>query len=123
GKYLVIQRSDKEVHSPGTIALVGGKLDLDAVSSEALETALRREVKEEVGLSLGLLVYVESKTFKSDNGEMCLSIVFLCEDFKGVEHAASPDEVVDLFWLSQEEIKNHPKAPPWTIQSIESASS
>lgn len=41
GRYLLIQRSQKEEHSPGTISLVGGKLDYEVVSPDAFESTLR----------------------------------------------------------------------------------
>ncbi len=121
GAYLVIQRGDAEEHSPGTLSLPGGKIELVETSPEALETALEREIDEEVGLHLQTLNYLESKTFTLDTGEMCLSIAFLCQDFLGIASAKSPDEVKSVQWLTWAEIIKHPEAPPWTIQSVTAA--
>lgn len=52
---------------------------------------------------------------------MCLSVSFLCDDFDGEPYIASTDEIDQLLWLTSEEVKVHPKAPPWTIQSVEFA--
>ena len=117
GKYLLIRRGSGEEHSPGTISLPGGKIDHEAISPEALEQALRREIEEEVGLQLGRVQYLESKTFTMDTGEWCLSVCFLCDDFTGTASAKSADEVAEILWLNYAELDDQP-CPPWTKQSI-----
>ena len=49
GKWLIVRRSDKEDHAPGTLALVGGKVDQEGNTTDILERTLIREVEEEVG--------------------------------------------------------------------------
>ena len=117
-KFLLIRRSKNEDHSAGTLSLVGGKVDHMACSPLALETTLRREVYEEVGLQLGAMNYVESKSFIMDTGEWCLSICFYCQDFTGHASIKSPQEVDEVLWLTQAELDANPACPPWTKQSI-----
>jgi 8-oxo-dGTP diphosphatase len=121
GSYLIIQRGMIEEHAAGALSLPGGKLDHIEVSPEALELALVREVYEEVGIRLGSLSYIESKTFAMDTGEMCLSICFLCQDFRGQGEIKSIEEVRKLQWLTWGEIIKNPATPPWTAQSITAA--
>lgn len=117
-KYLIIKRSQKEEHSPGTLSLPGGKVDVSEVSPGALEEALRREILEETDLRIGDLSYVESKSFTMDTGEMCLSICFTTDDFEGEAKAQSACEVDEVLWLSSVDIMANPNCPPWTRQSI-----
>jgi len=120
-KYLLIRRSMSEEHSAGTLSLPGGKLDRELISPEALEQALRREITEEVGLTLGRMVYLESKTFLMDTKEWCLSVCFLSKEFTGQAIAKSEDEVDEVLWLTQSELAEQENCPPWTKQSIRTA--
>lgn len=117
-KYLLIRRSMNEEHSAGTLSLPGGKLDRELTSPEALEQALRREIAEEVGLIIGRMTYLESKTFLMDTGEWCLSICFLSREFTGQATAKSKEEVDEVLWLTQSELLEQ-NCPPWTRQSIQ----
>ncbi len=121
GKYLLIRRSLKEDHSAGTLSLPGGKLDQLAISPMALEKTIMREVREEVGLELHSVAYVESKSFVMDTGEWCLSICLYSDVFSGTAHALSKDEVDDVVWLAPSELSEQVNCPPWTQQSIRQA--
>ncbi len=121
GSYLIIQRGANEEHAPGLLSLPGGKLDQLEVSPEALELALAREVYEEVGIRLGAVSYIESKTFTGATGDMCLSLCFLCQDFRGQGEIKSPEEVQKVQWLTWGEIIRNPGTPPWTAQSVTAA--
>lgn len=122
-QFLLIRRSTKEDHSPGTLSLPGGKIDQEAVSPGALERALRREIEEEVGLLLGRVSYLESKTFLMDTKEWCLSVCFFCEDFSGMAIAKSEDEVDEVLWLKSADLHRQADGPSWTQQSIRLAES
>ena len=45
-QYLMITRSEKETHAPGTISFPGGKVEVDQPASGILEAAVRREILE-----------------------------------------------------------------------------
>lgn len=51
-KWLVIERSKKEEHAGGWLSLVGGKLDIEGNFSDILERTVKREILEEVGVSV-----------------------------------------------------------------------
>lgn len=121
GKYLLIRRGANEEHSPGTLSLPGGKVDQLAVSPEALEQAVRREIHEEVGLTLGSLHYLESKSFVMDTSEWCVSVCFFCQDTNGDASIKSSDEVQEIVWCKTEELVAGDSCPPWTKQSIHAA--
>ncbi|WP_407701271.1 NUDIX domain-containing protein [Tumebacillus algifaecis] len=46
------------------------------------------------------------------------NMVFLCVYDRGTAQNKSPDEVEAVHWMTYDEIMNHPKAPPWTKESI-----
>jgi NADH pyrophosphatase NudC (nudix superfamily) len=122
GKWLIISRSLKEEHAGGLLSLVGGTVENEGNSTEILERTLRRELFEEVGVKVkDKMNYVRNTSFKLDNGTEVIDIVFLCEFEKGDPFPKSPDEVDAVFWMSTDEIVNHPKAPIWLADSIKEA--
>ena len=120
-RYLMILRGEKENHAAGTLSMPGGKVELDEIGDDVLEGALRREVREEVGLELSSIQYLESKSFIADDGERVVDIVFLCACEEGEAVIGDPEEVAELHWLSAQEVYAHSKTPPWIWRSIEKA--
>ena len=84
-------------------------------------TYLKREISEEVRLEVTDMKYLESKSFIADDGEPVVDIVFLCRCGEGQAIISEPEEVAEIHWLMAQEVLEHPKAPPWTRQSIEKA--
>lgn len=122
GKWLIIERSTKEEHAGGELSLVGGTGENEGNSSDLLERTLKREIYEEVGIVIkDRMQYVRNTTFMLNDGREVLDIVFLCEMDSGEPFVKSPDEVEKVFWLTADEVNNHPKAPIWLKESIEAA--
>jgi 8-oxo-dGTP diphosphatase len=121
-KWLIIGRSEKEEHAGGLLSLVGGTVDNEGNSKDILERTLRRELFEEVGIKVeDKMEYVRNTSFVLDNGSEVIDIVFLCELKEGEPFAKSPDEVDEVFWMTTDEIVNHPKSPVWLVDSIKEA--
>lgn len=121
GRWLLIRRGAAEEHAAGTLALVGGKVDADAGVSgtRVLEDALRREIQEEVGLSVGeSMTYSHSTSFVTDRGDAVINVVFVCEGRHGEAVAASPEEVAEILWLTAEEASQREDLPEWTRESL-----
>lgn len=113
-KWLIIERSLKEEHAGGTLSFVGGKVEENEPSSEILERTVQREIGEEVGIEIkDQMKYVCSSSFISDDGWRVLNIVFLCEYRSGTPYSKSTDEVENVYWMSTEEILDHPNSPIW----------
>ena len=108
-------RSEQEAHAGGTLAFAGGKVE-GTDKPDALEETLRREIREEVGVEVADLVYVESHSFGS--GPPCLDVVFLCRYVSGTPTAKDPAEVSAVQWMTQAEVLAHPKTPPWIARSL-----
>lgn len=121
-KWLVIERSLKEEHAGGLLSLVGGTVENEGDSKDLLERTLRRELFEEVGVRVKeKMEYVRNTSFKLDNGSEVIDIVYLCEFDDGEPFARSPEEVDAVYWMTTDEIVNHPKTPIWLLDSIKEA--
>ncbi len=116
--YLMITRGEAEEHAAGTLAFPGGKVDPGTITDDVLEKTARREVQEEVGLSILHLQYLESKSFLADDGVLVLDVVFIAEVESGEPCIGDVAEVAELHWLRAEEVLHHEKTPPWIARSI-----
>ena len=122
GLYLLCRRSEKEEHAPGGLGLVGGKVELEGATSDILERTIAREVEEEVGLVIeGRPRYVHSTSFLTDQGEPVVNVIFLCEEFSGEPYAVSADEVAAVYWMTPEEVYDHPEAADYLKEYVQKA--
>ncbi len=118
-RWLMIVRSAEEAHAAGTLSFVGGKVERAGITDNILEETLRREIAEEVGVTVAeAMRYVESKSFVADDGFPVIDIVFLCRYESGDPQALDPAEVAGVEWMTFEEIMRHPKTPAWIQQSL-----
>lgn len=118
GQWLLIRRSEKEDHAAGMLSLVGGKCELEGVSTDILERTLKREIYEEVGIYVTGLQYVNSSSFVTDKGEDVIDIVFLCQLQSGKPFAKSQDEVDEVIWMTTEEIFQSAETPEFLKKNI-----
>jgi len=74
-KFLLVQRSNNDDIFPGKWQNLGGKIEL----GETVEKAIRREIKEEVGLKINKHpIFLQSYSWKKDdNGPVRLGLIFL----------------------------------------------
>lgn len=121
GKWLLILRSEKEEHAGGSLSLVGGKCEIEGVSSDILERTLQREIFEEVGIEVTSLRYVNSSSFVTDSGLNVIDIVFLCHHKSGEPYAKSTEEVSDVLWMTIPEILTHTEIPVYLKENVKLA--
>lgn len=120
-QWLIIRRSDKEEHAPGVLSLVGGKVEADSPLPNILEETLRREITEEVGITVtNSFNYLDSKLFYTSKGEPVVDIVFLCE-YQSGELIPDLDEVSKAYWMTYAEILSYADSPEWLVESIKKA--
>jgi 8-oxo-dGTP pyrophosphatase MutT (NUDIX family) len=118
-RWLMILRSAEEAHAAGTLSFVGGKVERAGIADNILEETLRREITEEVGVTVADKIrYVESKSFIADDGLPVIDIVFLCRYESGEPRALDPAEVASVEWITFDAIMAHPKTPVWIKQSL-----
>lgn len=120
-RFLFTVRADDKSYAPGILAYPGGKVEPEVVGTDVLEEAARRELREETGLEVDDLEYLESKSFKMFDDTFALDVVFLAEAAEGEPEVADPNEVKDVLWLTLDEVLEHPLSPPWMAQSIRRA--
>lgn len=119
GRYLAAVRGGGEAYGAGWLGFPGGKADPGPTAPHVLEETARREVLEEVGLTLDdPIVYVESHTF-AIRGEIVLDVVMLAQSLAGDPYPASPDEVASVEWLTYEALRNDPRTQAWTRESLD----
>lgn len=109
-KWIIIERSKKEEHAGGGLSLVGGKVELEKHPANILEKTLKREIFEEIGVTVKEnLKYLHSTSFITEKGDVVIDIIFLCEYDSGDFYTKQPDEVENVFLLTTEEILNNPQ--------------
>jgi len=119
GRYLTIVRGDRMAHGAGWLCFPGGTIDWDGPLQDAVEQTARREVMEEVGISLDdPIVYVESHTF-GDAGPPVLDIVVLARSSTGEPWPKSPDEVETVAWMTADALREDGRTQAWTRLSLD----
>jgi mutator protein MutT len=101
-KFLVEKRRDDDDADPGLIEIPGGHVD----PGETLEDALRREMKEELGIDVKKAKLVQKSLYTATNGERLRIHYFHVEKWNG---RVRPTEAEQVYWES--EISNLGIAP------------
>ncbi len=114
GKYLITKRSLKKKAFPGMWTVPGGGLEIDDYVNEpkttsehwygALENALRREIKEEVGLEVGEFTYLLDITYL--RGDVPVVILSYYCPYKSGEVTLDEDSI-DFAWVTYDEAKSY----------------
>lgn len=116
GKYLVTRRSLSKKRFPGMWTVPGGKLetkdylglpkDTEHYWYNVLEQVLRREVKEEVGLTIQNIEYVTSLATVHKDGAPSL-VISCMADWESGEVTLQESETDQCAWITLEEAKGY----------------
>ncbi len=101
-EFLVEKRRDDEDIDPGYVEIPGGHVNKD----ETLENALRRELKEELGIDVEKSKFVQRSLYSATNGERGRIHYFHVEKWKG---RIVSKEAERVYWES--EVSNLSIAP------------
>jgi 8-oxo-dGTP diphosphatase len=104
GKFLIAKRGPNEIHMPNTWSVPGGKVDSTTEEANVLRNALKREIREEVGIEIDddiELIYDNS--FIRSDGAHVVMMIFLCRYKSG--KARPLEDTAELKWLTLEELK------------------
>lgn len=118
GKYLIAKRADWEPDFPNKWTVPGGKVSTKDYFSKTpnsdggnkqwynvLEDALKREVKEEVGLDIRDIGYVTNLVFVRKDNIPCMVISLLAHAVNG--DVKLNNALSDFAWISASEAKNY----------------
>lgn len=116
GKFLIVRRSLNKKVFPGRWTVPGGGLEIDDYIETqpstndnnwyyALETSLRREVKEEVNLEIGKTNYLLDLAFVRPDGIPVITLSFYA-DWKAGE-VGLDSENIEYVWISANEAKKY----------------
>ncbi|GEM46475.1 NUDIX hydrolase [Deinococcus cellulosilyticus] len=118
-RYLMTLRSLNEAHAGGTYAFPGGKVEQHEIMQDVLEHVARREVREEVGLEVGPLTYLEANSFLA--GDLpCINVVMMAPYLSG-KVQVQEEELSAAEWLTLEEALSRKETPIWTRNSLKKA--
>ncbi|MBI4100041.1 NUDIX domain-containing protein [Candidatus Microgenomates bacterium] len=113
GKYLLLKRSEKEKAFPGKWTVPGGGLHpddylhakVDTVSGQwyfAVTNSLRREIKEETGLTVGELSYLCDLVFVRPDGVPVMVLSYFAP-YKSGKVKLGDEMLVDAKWATAKE--------------------
>jgi 8-oxo-dGTP diphosphatase len=116
GKYLVTRRVPTKKRFPGKWTVPGGRIETDDYANlpkdtedcwyNVLETVLRREVREEVGLEIENIEYVTSLATIDKEGTPIL-VISCMADWAGGEVVLQESETDRAAWVTLEEAKGY----------------
>lgn len=102
GRLLIVKRATNDRYMPGVWEIPGGKLD----DGEDMETALLREVKEEVGLSIEINREISVREFRRSDGPDIEMHIFLCNALSDIDKVKLSEEHSLYKWIEIEKCKS-----------------
>ena len=110
GKILIIQRCEEDEIGAGTWECAGGKVDF----GEDLETALMREIGEEVGLTVSVEKLLYAATFKTNEHRQVFLLSYFCTAQNN--HVTLSHEHKNYLWADKQQMQN--LLPPSIIDDL-----
>jgi 8-oxo-dGTP diphosphatase len=100
-KALIIQRSYGEISGGGSWEFAGGKLEF----GEDLETGLKREIMEEVGLEVKIEKLLYASTFQSKENRQTVILSYLCHSFS--DRVVLSEEHEQFLWADKKNMRKY----------------
>jgi ADP-ribose pyrophosphatase YjhB (NUDIX family) len=121
-KFLLAQRGSKEAHHAGVWSLPGGNVESN-IEEYALESTLKREIKEEIGVEVeDRMVLIFNNSFvKESDGSKVMNLTFLTEWKSGAAQAL--EDTSDVKWLTLEELNQLSDLPSFLVNEIQALTS
>jgi len=110
-RVLIVKRANDDEIGGGTWECVGGKIEF----GEDLETALIREIKEEVGLTVTVEKILYATTFKTDPTRQVVILTYLCRS-KNTNVVLSKEHS-EYQWATKKQLKS--LLPPEIVTDFE----
>src|SRR5690606_12802812 len=104
-KLFIAKRADTKQTWPGQFELIGGHVD----PGETPEDALRREVREEIGVEVTIGKIVGAFTYESED-TFKVEICYLCElADESIEPILIPEDHSESAWIGRDELSRFDK--------------
>jgi 8-oxo-dGTP diphosphatase len=100
-KALIVQRSYGDISGGGSWEFAGGKLEF----GEKLETCLKREIMEEVGLSVKMEKLLYASTFLTKEKRQTVILNYLCYSF--TDQVTLSEEHERYIWADKNTMKKY----------------
>lgn len=100
-KALIIQRSFEEANGSGSWEFAGGKLEF----GEDLETGLKREIMEEVGLEVKIEKLLYATTFQPKENRQTVILSYLCHSHSN--QVILSEEHEKFIWADKKTMKKY----------------
>ncbi|MDD4662072.1 MAG: NUDIX domain-containing protein [Candidatus Pacebacteria bacterium] len=110
-KILISQRGSNEKHDPLKWTIPGGKVEQTQGNVwNILEETLKREIKEEVGLTIkdGVKL-ISNNTFIRTGGQHVIALVFICCWDSGI--AKPCEDTNDVAWIEEKDLEFYDFSP------------
>jgi 8-oxo-dGTP diphosphatase len=105
GKIFIAKRAASKAAFPDQFELVGGHLD----PGEDLAHALRREIKEEIGVDIHVGELIDAFTYTSED-TFKVELIYLCELLDPtMEPVLQPADHSEALWISGDELAKFEK--------------
>ncbi|MGX6445827.1 NUDIX hydrolase [Neobacillus sp. K501] len=98
-RVLIVKRADDDEVGGGTWECVGGKIEF----GEDLESALVREIEEEVGLNVTVEKILYATTFKTNPTRQVVILTYLCRTDNNT--VALSEEHIEYQWATKDQLK------------------
>ena len=110
-RILISQRALNEKHDPLKWTIPGGKVEkTEGNVFNILEKTLKREVKEEVGLTIkDDIRLISNNTFIRTGGQHVVALIFICYWKSGV--AKPKEDTNDVKWICENDLKLYDFSP------------
>ena len=121
GTFLVIEHAHGS-HAGGLLSFPGGKVAPadESYPDDILQAAVRREIFEEVGLTLSDPIdYLFSTFFVGKNNTPIINSTFYCNLSMQQNVVTSPREIANHWWMRPDEILSAPNASEWLKNYIQ----
>ncbi|WP_424950068.1 hypothetical protein [Deinococcus sp.] len=117
GNYLMVRQAVSTLPA-GPYGLPGAAL-VGEVGGGVAELHLRRKLLSQLGLSVGELILSGSHTLRNVDGHVLLNLIFGTDYNSGVPNP-QPGVIVNLEWVSLNEVQRRGDAPEWLLNTIKS---
>ncbi len=119
GRVLLGKRSQQEDTVPGLWSLPAGKLESVGPAADVLENNLAREVREEIGVEIDSIEYLDSHMW-TDQDPLKMTVVFTARIASGKPTPLDPQEVTNIQWWDIDEAIRL-ELPPHVARVLEKA--